>query len=256
MKRLLPLILALSFSSCEKIKEEALYNKYDDDWDLVQQLIASQCQNESEIFQELQKRRNFSKYYDENTYYEIEIKRANGANYKAYLKVLDVTTTNIEFSYYDPSNTDPDANFTFSDGQYDNLLTAISNGICSSDDDFEYSHSSLDSDDKLDFTDRRETGDDDAYEKLTDKYSVNVDIPLPFVIWSRTLESKKKLDGQNEQDPKTDTWAIKEITSDDCDKSDCQNAGDWRTGYSSGGFTIDTNAYTDNSLNSLFYQIN
>ncbi len=245
MKKVLPFILALGFSSCEKVVEENLYNKYDKDWDLVQARIKEKCEG-STIFKELQKRSSFDSYYGE-AYFQVKV--SNNDNITDYIKIYDINSTQLTIAYYsDLSPVSGSAKVTFTSSQNNSLIEAIKNGVCATDEDDEFGHGSLDSLSNFYFTYARGDDGTNDYKKRVDRYDVD-NLPLPLILWNRTETTTDIKDGKetNKEEVK---YTISSLSSSACnsdDHPDCRDA-DW-TSFGAGTITIDETAYSSNDIN-------
>ena len=248
--RILP-VFVLAFG-CSQGKEEYLYDKNDDDYALVQALAEKQCKEGSKIFTELTKRGVFSSYYSNNTYYKVKIKKSNGFEYNNFIKIDTVTADSLKIHYFDSETPGDSRSFTFTKVENDNLITAISNGVCDTRDDFKFSSSGLGSSSSMTFTDNRMDGNSDAYTKVADAFTAKTAYPLPFILWNKTITTTVKNSGSDALDPKTETYAIESITKSACEGDvDCSQAESTYTWtFTAGTITIDTNAYNSNALSS------
>lgn len=247
---LLP-VFVLAFG-CSQVEEEYLYDEHDDDYALVQALAEKECKEGSKIFTELAKRGVFSSYYSNNSYYKVKIKKSNGFEYNDFIKIDTVAADSLKIHYFDSETPANSRSYTFTKAENDNLITAISNGVCDTRDDFKFSSSGLGSSSSMAFTDNRMDGNSDAYTKVADAFTAKTAYPLPFILWNKNVTTTVKNSGSDAFDPKVETYAIESFTESACegdvDCSQAENTYVWT--FAVGTITVDTNAYNSNALSS------
>ncbi|MCO4753749.1 MAG: hypothetical protein KC478_04670 [Bacteriovoracaceae bacterium] len=253
MKVILGLLAFLILVSCGKNTEEYLYDKNHRDWQMVQQRASETCINESRIFQEMQKRNDFTSSFKENSYFQIDITKSNGAKYQEFIRINEVSSNSLVIHKY--SEEEDSQSIVYTTKNNNDMISAIANGVCQSDDDFTYAHdsSALDNTTVLDFSDTRIDGDEQQYQKVTELYSAKVSFPLIFMQWNRKETIQYKDLNRSASEAKSNSYSVKSITKAACEVSEICNRSVWN--FKRVHVSVNPSAYQSNDLNSRMFTI-
>ena len=245
--------ISILLSSCGKQTEEYLYDNKHKDWRLVQQLGAETCINDSAIFQEMQKKNDFSESFKNDTYFQVEIEKSNGAKYSDFIMIDEVSKDSIAIHYY--SEEENPRTIMYTSQNNNDLISAIANGACTPDQDLRYGYgsNSLDNKSVFSFTDTRIDGNEDEYEKVAESYTARVSMPLIFMEWNRKESTQFKVSGSSAYAPKNNTYSVKAISKAQCDSNEVCSRSAWN--FNRVNVEVDKNAFSSNALNSRIVEI-
>tara|TARA_B100001971_G_C18206296_1_gene547819 strand:- start:804 stop:1622 length:819 start_codon:yes stop_codon:yes gene_type:complete len=245
--------ISILLSSCGKQTEEYLYDNKHKDWRLVQQLGAETCINDSAIFQEMQKKNDFSDSFKNDTYFQVEIEKSNGAKYSDFIMIDEVSKDSMAIHYY--SEEENPRTIMYTSQNNNDLISAIANGACTPDQDLRYGYgsNSLDNKSVFSFTDTRIDGNEDEYEKVAESYTARVSMPLIFMEWNRKESTQFKVSGSSAYAPKNNTYSVKAISKAQCDSNEVCSRSAWN--FNRVNVEVDKNAFSSNALNSRIVEI-
>ncbi|MEX0798473.1 MAG: hypothetical protein WD025_03465 [Bacteriovoracaceae bacterium] len=250
MKSFIGSLALLTLVSCGKNTEEFLYNEHHRDWQLVQARAAKDCKENSKIFKAFKHRSDFSKYFNQESYYKVKVVKENGAKYNDFIKVQINGKSNMTISYFDTDRESESLSVEFTASLNNALVAAISNGVCDHRKTFQYGHSDLDRSDYLNFSDVRKEGDDSNYKQVTDDFKAVVSYPLALIYWNRSIKTYNKSSGSSE----TNTYSIEAFSKEKCASDAKCKQTDWRFG--SAQMIVDPQAHDSQDLDSVIMELN
>lgn len=221
--------IASIISSCDTVEEIYLFEKKDPEYAELLVMQAAKCVSEANIFDSLDGAKDFLNSGELNRIYKISQDTQNLR--EVFVKITNVTATEMELRFNSSDDT-LDKVVTFEVADHEALIDELKIVSCTTEYKDNFTASGLSSTDKMTLKWFKETivvidddDDDDEpekYNRRTDTYTFDNDLPLIFFYYSATKTSKVMDDDSDDAKEKTSTSkiTITDVTGEDeCNSS-------------------------------------
>jgi hypothetical protein len=217
-------------SSCDTVEEIYLFDKKDPEYAELLVMQAAKCVSDAKIFDALDEAKDFLNSGELYRIYKISQDTQNLR--EVFVKITNVTATEMELKFNSSDDT-LDKVVTFEVADHEALIEELKIVSCTTKYSDHFTASGLSSTDKMTLKWFRETivvidddDDDDEpekYNRRTDTYTFDKDLPLIFFYYNGTKTSNVMDDDSEDAKEKTSTSkiTITDVTGEDeCDPSE------------------------------------
>lgn len=226
------LIIFIGAMGCDEFTEEYLYDENDPEYALALQLAEQECISGATIFNVLDTAGDFLNTEQEGKIYKISQDANNPTTLYVYIQQVTASAMTIAVN---SSETGYRKIINFTKTNHDELLAALKTMACNSLYDDYVSVSGLDDNDQAKLTWKRESigkaDDDDAddipelYDRETNVYVFDKDLPLLFYYWNAEKTSKRVLEEDAAEVETKSVITITDVTSEqDCDQDNSSSS--------------------------------